>query len=491
MQCWVEHEDEDDMRSQLLRKDDKKFFIKSILYRIIDKIHVFESIAPVANESSLQWIQRVKDYICYYGKYWEPGKKDILFYAKQFKTQKLWNKENAVILGQILKLIKIYDTYDEKIKKYDIHHQFHRGIRFQKETIVNSSDSQHSFPVVRHLQMHSVKMIAFGGCHYLLLLQDGTLLAKGQNRFGQIGDDIMREVFQYDREEFTSPIKGIACGYSSSFVVCEKKSFARGCNENGRLGVGSAHHHAYTWQPLLIDNLVKIQAGSLFACGMDKDNYLYSWGMRLYVGRYERHDCYVPIRVPVGRIYNFSIQLGGYHCVYLSHDGYLYGFGHNRVGQLGNKEMMTSVNHIIRLPTKLPFSRFEIIRFYAGWGNTAVIDCQNNLKRAGRNCTGQLGISPENTPKNFKNIPCSHKFNTLFCADDIEYVTMSISGISAIRKNNTTTMWGDVSYLLKWRRNTESHMGFEIDERLVGLYRTTTSYDVDINTIVYEILDPN
>ena len=153
--------------------------------------------------------------------------------------------------------------------------------------------------------------------------------------------------------------------------------------------------------------------------------------------------------------------------------------------------MMTSVNHIIRLPTKLPFSRFEIIRFYAGWGNTAVIDCQNNLKIAGRNCTGQLGISPENTPKNFKNIPCSHKFNTLFCADDIEYVTMSISGISAIRKNNTTTMWGDVSYLLKWRRNTESHMGFEIDERLVGLYRTTTSYDVDINTIVYEILDPN
>ena len=82
MQCWVEHEDEDDMRSQLLRKDDKKFFIKSILYRIIDKIHVFESIAPVANESSLQWIQRVKDYICYYGKYWEPGKKDILFYNK-------------------------------------------------------------------------------------------------------------------------------------------------------------------------------------------------------------------------------------------------------------------------------------------------------------------------------------------------------------------------------------------------------------------------
>lgn len=490
MQCWVEDEDEDDMTTHLLRKDDTKFFIQSILYRIIDKFKVCHSIAPGPNESSLQWIQRMHDCICYYGKDWKVGKEEIISKAKFFREKNSWSKENAKIMGQILKLFKVYKTYDDKIKKYDIQHHFNHGIRLQKESIVNSSHSERSFPIVRHLTMNSVKMVAIGGSHYLLLLQNGTLLAKGSNRFGQIGDDIMREMFQYDRDVFPSPIQQISCGFSSSYVVCDKKSFSRGCNENGRLGIGSAHHYMYTWEQILIDNLIKIQAGSLYACGMDKDKYLYSWGMRLYVGRYELNDCYVPIRVPVGKIYNFSIQLGGYHCVYLSHDGFLYGFGHNRVGQLGCKEMMTSMNHIIRLPIKLPFSRFEVHRFCAGWGNTAIIDCRNNLKIAGRNCTGQLGISSNDTPKNFKDIACSPEFHTLLCADDIEYVTMTIAGISAVRKNKTT-MWGDVSYLLKRRRDTVTHMPFEIEGKLVGLYRTSTSFDIDINTIMYEILDPN
>lgn len=488
MQCWVE--DEEDMTTQLLRKDDTKFFVQSILYRIIDKFNVCHSIEPWPNESSLQWIQRMHDSLRYYGKDWKVEKEEILSKAKYFRANNSWSKENAKIMGQILKLIKLYKAYDDKIKKYDIHHRFHHGIRLQKESIVNSSHGEHSFPVVRHLKMDSVKMIAIGGSHYLLLLQSGSLIAKGLNRFGQIGDDIMRDMFHYDREKFPSPIQQISCGYSSSYVVCNKKSFSRGCNENGRLGIGSPNNCMYTWKQILIDNLIKIQAGSLYACGMDRDNYFYSWGMRLYVGRYELNDCYVPIRVPVGKIYDFSIQLGGYHCVYLSHDGFLYGFGHNRVGQLGCKEMMTSINHIIRLPIKLPFSRFEIYRFWAGWGNTAIIDCQNNLKIAGRNCTGQLGISSNDTPKNFKNIPCSSEFYSLLSADDIEYVTMSISGISAIRKNKTI-MWGDVSYLLKRRRSTVTHMPYEIEGKLVGVYTVSTSFDININTSMYEILDPN
>ena len=491
MQCWVE-DDDDGMATHILRKDAKKFFIKSILYRIVDNIDDRPSFKVCPGESSIQWIQRMHDSIRHFGKDWKVEKQEILSQAKYFRTQNSWSKETAKILGQILKLIKLYNTYDGKINKYAIHHLFQRGIRFEKEGIVNSSvNDTVVYPVVRQLRMHSVKMVAIGGAHYLLLLENGTLLAKGSNKFGQIGDDIMRAMFQYDREEFPSTIHQIACGYSSSYVVCDNKSLARGCNENGRLGIGSTHHHTYTWKPIMIDDLIKIQAGSLYACGMDKNRHLYSWGMRLYLGRHETNDCYIPIRVPVGKIYNFSIQLGGYHCVYLSYDGFLYGFGHNRVGQLGSSLCMTDNNHIIRVPIKLPFSRFEVHRFWAGWGNTAVVDNQNNLKVAGRNCTGQLGISPNNTPRNFKDVPCSPEFHTLPCTDDIEYVTMSISGISAVKKNNTTTTWGDISRLVSRQRRAALHLPHEIEGKLVGMYRTTTSWEIDLNTIMYEILDPN
>ena len=236
--------------------------------------------------------------------------------------------------------------------------------------------------------------------------------------------------------------------------------------------------------------MIKIQAGSLYACGMDKNHYLYAWGSKIYTGTLSERDNIIPIRVPVGKIYDFSLQLGGYHCVFLSYDGFAYGFGHNRVGQLGCSENMTDEHHIIHLPKKLPFDRFEVVQVLAGWGNTVIVDSKKQIKIAGRNCSGQLGISVRETPTNFKNVHCSPQFFTLCSTENVEYITMLQEGVAVVKKDKSV-IWGNscTSHEIK-RKDTLPHLPFEIDDKIIGVFNTFCER-THINTLMYELSDPN
>ena len=471
-----------------------QYFAQSILYGIINSIdNENESLAPVSNETPYDWICRIKHSLCHFGVRWAFDKQQLLHHAKIVKKQGMWNKDCAIVLGSILKLMKRYKSFDADVS-VDKKHTFNHGIRLEKVTLVNNEDEDNVYiplmTVTRHLNRIYVRSVAIGGSHYLFLLENGTLVGKGNNRFGQIGDDIIGHFFEYDASYFQTPIEQIVCGHSTSYVVCKHKSYARGCNENGRLGIGSKQSLINVWAEILVDNLVKIQAGSLFACGMDKDHYLYAWGSKYYTGTLSDVDNTIPIRVPVGKIYNFSLQLGGYHCVFLSFDGYAYGFGHNRVGQLGCPDNMTDEHHIIRLPQKLPFERFEVLKILAGWGNTVIVDSNHQIKIAGRNCSGQLGIPTRETPTNFKDVHCSPHFYTLCSTENVEYITMLQEGIAVVKKEKSI-IWGNTctSHELK-RQNTLPHLPMEIENKLIGVYNTFCERS-HVNTIMFERSDPH
>lgn len=82
-----------------------------------------------------------------------------------------------------------------------------------------------------------------GGCHSLLLLDDGTAISAGSNQYGQLGtdDDVETQRSTFEAIECKTPVQAVACGRDFSLMLGKDGtlySFGRG--EHGQLGLGAS-----------------------------------------------------------------------------------------------------------------------------------------------------------------------------------------------------------------------------------------------------------
>ena len=90
------------------------------------------------------------------------------------------------------------------------------------------------------------KAIAAGGFHSMVLKKDGTVWAMGDNEYGQLGDgsttarNSMSQVPMNFMQSHGSSVKAIAAGFLHSMVLEEDGTvWATGRNDYGQLGDGS------------------------------------------------------------------------------------------------------------------------------------------------------------------------------------------------------------------------------------------------------------
>ncbi|KAJ4733293.1 Regulator of chromosome condensation (RCC1) family protein [Rhynchospora pubera] len=158
--------------------------------------------------------------------------------------------------------------------------------------------------------LEQVKVIAVGAFHNLALLEDGILWAWGNNEYGQLGTGDTQPRSQ------PIPVQGLsglllvdiaAGGWHSTTLTADGEVYAWGRGEHGRLGFGDDKSSKMVPQKVQLlagEDIIKVSCGGTHSVALTRDGRLYSYGRgdhgRLGYGRKVTtgHPMEVPLKLP-------------------------------------------------------------------------------------------------------------------------------------------------------------------------------------------------
>jgi alpha-tubulin suppressor-like RCC1 family protein len=242
--------------------------------------------------------------------------------------------------------------------------------------------------------------VAAGWNHSLFLKSDGSLWAMGWNQNGQLGDGVYNLLPPYGTNQpqlviTTNAVTAIAAGYQHSLLVKNDGSlWAMGDNTYGQLGAGA---FAKTNRPVLAvtNTVTAIAAGYQHSLFLKNDGSL--WGMGLNTSGQLGDGTLINTNRPEMIVSSnvTAIAAGQYHSLFLKRDGSLWAMGLNNVGQLGDgtfnntnrPEMIVSNN---------------VVAVAGGQNHSLFVKRDGSLWVMGDNTFGQFGdgtYNPTNRPK--------------------------------------------------------------------------------------------
>lgn len=213
-----------------------------------------------------------------------------------------------------------------------------------KHLLINK-DERDKWQLLRRLDEETLKLVKFFVPHHDRLyaaLTDNRLLAVGDNANGMLGLGHKNEVKTF--EEITTlrgkSIKDIACGWLHVLVLTEEgQVWAWGWNNWGEVGVDNKEPQ---WVPQLIldkdKDVVSIKCGYVHSLALTREGKLFSWGVNIYgqlgVGNTADQTKPEPMLWLQHEEVVF-IGTGPYHSVAVTVGGKAYGWGCNLNHQLG------------------------------------------------------------------------------------------------------------------------------------------------------------
>lgn len=283
--------------------------------------------------------------------------------------------------------------------------------------------------------------IAAGG-HVLVLYSDGTVVAMGENRSGQLGrPKAIRRFFPADRVALPGKATQVAAGEDTSFALLEDGSvWAWGRGYSRALGVelkGETDRHTPEAVPGL-RGVVQVVARGDTAMALLSDGTVRAWGELpgvLTGGKFVHPGVAQPVVMPglenIARIYG-SPGMG----FALTRDGRALGWGDNGRGTLGLGVMTKQPQP----PTELPAPK-DIVSIASVAGATVAVTRDGRVWSWGHNeqagmgngLHGDVGDPGEPTPRPVKGI------------NDAVEVRAGTYGrhFIVLRRNGTLIGWGN------------------------------------------------
>jgi alpha-tubulin suppressor-like RCC1 family protein len=257
--------------------------------------------------------------------------------------------------------------------------------------------------------LSNITAISAKGYHSLALDSDGNVWAWGDNSYGQLGDETKIErhtpikVKGFDGIDDLENIIAIAAGgYHSIALDSNGKVWAWGYNCNGQLGNGETGEEVTPIKVKgldgegLLEGIVAIAGGEYHSLALDSDGYVWAWGYNEdgQLGDGTTDDKDTPIKVKgldgEGLLEGIvAITSGEYHSVALDSDGNVWSWGYNIYGQLGNGTYENTSTPVLTLTS----NRQKILSVEAvSIGDYYSIALENgNVWAWGDNSYGQLG----------------------------------------------------------------------------------------------------
>ncbi|WP_195911052.1 RCC1-like domain-containing protein [Streptomyces kaniharaensis] len=296
--------------------------------------------------------------------------------------------------------------------------------------------------------LNNVVAVAAGGGHSLALRADGTILAWGDNLYGELGNGT--------NGNSTTPVQvcaigtcgaplgnvvSIAAGFSHSLALLGNGLIvAWGDNANGQLGDGTTTNRN---MPVITTSgdYGAIAAGFSHSLALRTDGTVYAWGDNTYgeLGDGTNTERHTPTQVCAPSTCDSAklsgiaaISAEGFHSVALRSEGTVRAWGSNGFGQLGD-----GTNTDANLPVRVcapgataPCGTFltGISAVAGGYQHTLALRSDGGVHSWGANYAGQLGngtTSNSNTPVRVCQVNS--------CADQL-------TGISAVAADNYSSL---------------------------------------------------
>ncbi|MCL2149493.1 MAG: hypothetical protein FWH51_00975 [Dehalococcoidia bacterium] len=302
--------------------------------------------------------------------------------------------------------------------------------------------------------------ISAGYAHTIVLKEDGTVWAWGQNYYGQLGDGTttssstpVQVINPMDVTGFLTDIVAVSAGYYHTVALkADGTVWAWGYNFYGQLGDSTdAHRYSPIQVPGLLE-VAAISAGYAHTVALKADGTVWAWGLNSagQLGNDSSTDSWIPdqVREPWGGV-NYltdiiAISAGGYHAIALKSDGAgegtLWSWGDNDFGQLGDG---TAVNRLA--PVQVVYYNF--IAVSAGYSHTMALKYDGTVWAWGWNNLGQLGNG--STANSFKPVQVRGLGGAGFLTD---IVTVAAGNYYTVALKEDGTVWA-------WGYNSQGQLG--------------------------------
>ena len=309
-----------------------------------------------------------------------------------------------------------------------------------------------SSPTDKNKGLKAIQVSA-GGDHSLAVGSDGNAYAWGSNGSGQLGDGT------YTTR--TTPVKvskpadaptnftyvQVSGGYNDSLAI-DSDGNAYGCGDNtyGKLGDGTSTSRAMLVKVSKPADAptdfiyMQISAGAGHSLAVGSDGYAYAWGrsdsgqLGNNTSGFGAHSS-VPVHVrdpssPTDEnkgLKATQVSGGGDHSLAVGSDGYVYAWGINNYGQLGNNTTSGSTANPVPVRVRDPANSadtskgLQATQVKVGYDFSLAMGSDGNAYAWGANGNGQLGNDTTNT----KLVPVPVVFNLQLVITGVKFDTDS------------------------------------------------------------------
>jgi len=249
----------------------------------------------------------------------------------------------------------------------------------------------YTLPILRETNILGAVAVAAGDLHSLVLKWNGTILAFGENQYGQLG---IGNTVQTSKPTLVTNINTashIAAGYYSSMAVLSNGLVkAWGLNNYGQLGIGNTTQQLVPTNVLGLTNITMLSCGYNHTLALDNNGHVWAFGDNSYgeIGDGTTTQRLTPVSVTnlTGIV---NIAAGDLFSLAVDTNGTLYSWGENTYGELGIGR--TSYSHT-NMPTRV--TAISNICFIAA--SSAVgyaVDNSNRLWGWGHSFPASLGTA--------------------------------------------------------------------------------------------------
>lgn len=238
---------------------------------------------------------------------------------------------------------------------------------------------------------------ASGGVKFSAYLDEiGQIWMWGDNTYGQLGDksNTQRNLPVKVSDFSGNPVTGfIQVSAGANHIIALKDDgtvWAWGNNAQYQLGIGSVvTTRNYAAQVTGVSNIVRIQSGFHHSYAIDRDGFLWAWGNNAngQVGNGNNSPTSVSTPYKITSITNvIDVSGGNYHSVALTDNGSVYTWGGGSNGELGQGSVNTSQF------TPLLLAGTGLVKKVSGGQNhTLLLKEDGTVLAFGLNDDGQLG----------------------------------------------------------------------------------------------------
>ena len=231
--------------------------------------------------------------------------------------------------------------------------------------------------------------IAAGGLHSVAVQTDGSVIAWGDNSFGQLGNGSFTNTAAPVAVTGLRSVISVAAGRTHSLALTSQGAvMAWGYNADGELGDGNMADSDVPVAVAGLNSVVAVAAGHMHSLALLTDGSVAAWGDNTYgqlgVSPATATNSVVPIHVP-GLTNVVAIAAGAYHSLALLANGTVMSWGLGTDGQLGD-----GTTPLTSTPAIVP-NLTGALGVSAGWNHSVAVLVDGTVRAWGDNTYGQLG----------------------------------------------------------------------------------------------------